>query len=116
MARFSPQPFGPGPQECEQALDIQKNPAGATASKAAREAVGADFLSRLRNAHLVFLGLAVMRWLIIALLVSLVALLVAAAGMARHIFVHRAELRRKQPSGTTSVVRAHEETDLESEV
>lgn len=34
-----------------------------------------------------------MRWLMIGLLVSLVALLLAAAGMARHILLHRASLR-----------------------
>jgi hypothetical protein len=36
-----------------------------------------------------------MRWLMIALLVSLGALLLAAAGVARHILVQRAKLRRK---------------------
>lgn len=34
-----------------------------------------------------------MRWLIISLLVSLGALLIAAAGMARHIWRQRAKLR-----------------------
>jgi hypothetical protein len=36
-----------------------------------------------------------MRWLMIALVVSLVALLIAAAGAARHIYLHRAQLRSK---------------------
>jgi uncharacterized iron-regulated membrane protein len=36
-----------------------------------------------------------MRWLMISLLVSLGALLIAAAGMARHIWLQRAKLRRK---------------------
>jgi hypothetical protein len=36
-----------------------------------------------------------MRWLIIAFLVSLLALLLAAAGVARHIMLQRANLRRK---------------------
>lgn len=35
-----------------------------------------------------------MRWLMIGLLVSLGALLIAAAGVARHIWLHRKELRR----------------------
>jgi hypothetical protein len=50
-----------------------------------------------------------MRWLIIALLVSLGALLLAAAGMARHVLLHRAG---KSPAIAPS---APEETDLESE-
>jgi hypothetical protein len=36
-----------------------------------------------------------MRWLMIALLVSLGALLLAAAGVARHILLQRQNLRRK---------------------
>jgi hypothetical protein len=36
-----------------------------------------------------------MRWLMIALLVSLGALLLAAAGVARHILLQRKNLRRK---------------------
>jgi hypothetical protein len=36
-----------------------------------------------------------MRWLMIGLLVSLLALLLAAAGVARHILLQRASLRRK---------------------
>ena len=40
-----------------------------------------------------------MRWLMIGLLVSLLALLVAAAGVARHIWVQHAKLRQKPPSG-----------------
>jgi hypothetical protein len=59
---------------------------------------------------------AVMRWLIIALLVSLGALLFAAAGMARHIWVQRAKLRRKPPAGAGHAVGVREETDLESEL
>jgi hypothetical protein len=45
-----------------------------------------------------------MRWLMIGFLVSLGALLLAAAGMARHILLHRTKLRHAPP--------AHE-TDLE---
>jgi hypothetical protein len=55
-----------------------------------------------------------MRWLIIALLVSLGGLLLAAAGMARHILLQRAELRRKPPAGAIKPVGPAEETDLES--
>jgi len=40
-----------------------------------------------------------MRWLMIGLLVSLLALLVAAAGVARHIWVQHTKLRQKLPSG-----------------
>jgi len=36
-----------------------------------------------------------MRWLMIALLVSLGALLLVAAGVARHILMQRKEIRRK---------------------
>jgi hypothetical protein len=49
-----------------------------------------------------------MRWLMIALLVSLSALLLAAAGMARHIWLQRGRL--EQPSSTA------EETAHETEV
>jgi hypothetical protein len=48
-----------------------------------------------------------MRWLMIFLLVSLAALLTAAAGMARHIRIHHAKLRQK-PNLDPS-----QETDLE---
>jgi hypothetical protein len=34
-----------------------------------------------------------MRWMMIALLVSVVALLLAAAGVARHIWLHRSQIR-----------------------
>lgn len=50
-----------------------------------------------------------MRWLMLCLLVSLAALLVAAAAMARHVWVHHARLRRQQPSRFDST----QETDLE---
>jgi hypothetical protein len=39
-----------------------------------------------------------MRWLIIALLVSLVALLVAAAGMVRHIWRRSRDTAAQRPS------------------
>jgi hypothetical protein len=40
-----------------------------------------------------------MRWLMIGLLVSLFALLVAAAGGARHILIQRSKLNRKPARG-----------------
>jgi hypothetical protein len=50
-----------------------------------------------------------MRWLMIGFLVSLGALLVAAAGIARHIRRHHAELR-EHPA---TALDALEETELE---
>jgi hypothetical protein len=52
-----------------------------------------------------------MRWLMIGLLVSLAALLTAAAGMARHIWLQRAKLR----SRPSAALEHAEETDLELE-
>jgi hypothetical protein len=40
-----------------------------------------------------------MRWLMIVLLVSLAALLVAAAGLARHIWVQHERIRSKPAAG-----------------
>jgi len=57
-----------------------------------------------------------MRWLIIALLLSLGLLLFAAAGTARHILLHRSKLRRKPPTDDGAVIGPSDETDLESEV
>jgi hypothetical protein len=56
-----------------------------------------------------------MRWLIIALLVSVAGLLAAAAGMARHILRQRAGLRRPSSEGDAAVVGTAEASDLESE-
>lgn len=53
-----------------------------------------------------------MRWLMIGLLVSLGALLLAAAGMARHIWLQRRRKHDKQPPDDRVVL---DETDLESE-
>jgi hypothetical protein len=53
-----------------------------------------------------------MHWLVIALLVSLGALLLAAGGVARHIWLQHARLRDKEPARPTP---ASEEADLESE-
>ena len=41
-----------------------------------------------------------MRWLMILLLVSLVGLLIAAAGVARHIWLHARKLRHEPPADT----------------
>ena len=43
-----------------------------------------------------------MRWLMIVLLVSVVAMLVAVAGLARHIWLQRAKLSGK-PGSETSI-------------
>ncbi|MGA2569730.1 MAG: hypothetical protein ABSF23_04360 [Terracidiphilus sp.] len=51
-----------------------------------------------------------MRWLVIVLLVSLGALLFAAAGVARHIWLHRARLRKLQ----TAAPGLAEESDQEA--
>lgn len=50
-----------------------------------------------------------MRWLLIALLVSLGALLFAAAGVARHIWLQRTKARNELPAALESF----EESDLE---
>ena len=61
-----------------------------------------------------------MRWLLIALLVSLAALLIAAAGMTLHIWVQRARLRSKLSSGAGKELDSPsgpaEDTDVETEI
>jgi hypothetical protein len=57
----------------------------------------------------------VIRWLIIALLVSIVGLLVAAAGMARHILRQRLKLKHQASQGDAAVVLAPETSDMDSE-
>jgi hypothetical protein len=52
-----------------------------------------------------------MHWLLIALLVSLLGLLLAAAGMARHIWLQRARLTSTEPA---EVIEPADEKDLES--
>ena len=52
-----------------------------------------------------------MQWLVIGLLVSLVALLLAAAGVARHIWRHRTRLGSAKAA---EVIEPAEGTDLES--
>jgi hypothetical protein len=61
-----------------------------------------------------------MRWLLIALLVSLAALLIAAAGMTLHIWVQRTRLRSR-PSTRNELIHDSttvpaEETDVETEI
>jgi hypothetical protein len=56
-----------------------------------------------------------MRWLIIALLVSVAGLLMAAGGMARHILRQPTKLKSKLPEGDVAGVGAAEASDLESE-
>jgi hypothetical protein len=53
-----------------------------------------------------------MQWLVIALLVSLCMLLLAAAGVARHIWLHHAKVRKTEPAHAPG---SGEEPDLESE-
>jgi len=43
-----------------------------------------------------------MRWLMIAFLASIVALLLAVAGVARHIWLRRSRLRSNPDAGTVS--------------
>ena len=54
-----------------------------------------------------------MRWLMISLLVSLVMLLIAAAGMAYHIWMQHKQLRRKPVIGAEEAIEQAEESDLE---
>jgi hypothetical protein len=56
-----------------------------------------------------------MRWLIIALLVSLGGLLLAAAGVTRHVWLHRKRLKENQFQSDRAVVNAPGEIDSESE-
>ena len=51
-----------------------------------------------------------MRWLLVVLLVSLGALLAAAAGVARHIWLQRAKL----PSDPPQAIEAVEKSDQEA--
>lgn len=56
-----------------------------------------------------------MRWLLIALLVSLGGLLLAAAGVTRHVWLHRKRLKASQSHRDAVVVSVPEKSDLESE-
>ena len=55
-----------------------------------------------------------MRWLMICLLVSLVGLLLAAAGVARHIWLKHRELNAR--TGGTAIARAGKGRDLVEEI
>jgi hypothetical protein len=50
-----------------------------------------------------------MRWLMIALLASVGALLLAAAGMARHIWLRRGHLEQQSPNSPDTL----QETEIE---
>ena len=66
--------------------------------------------------HLVFCAwFNPMRWLLIALLVSLAAMLIAAAGMMLHIWAQRRRSRSKL-SGAHAASGTAEETDVETEL
>jgi hypothetical protein len=56
-----------------------------------------------------------MRWLLIALLVSLGGLLIAGTGVARHVWLHRKKLKESHAQRSAVVAGASEESDLESE-
>jgi hypothetical protein len=56
-----------------------------------------------------------MRWLIIVLLVSLLALLIAAASVACHIMIQRAKLRRTPIKGAGRVLDPVEDADQDLE-
>ena len=57
-----------------------------------------------------------MRWLLMVLLVSLLGLLVAALGVARHIALQRARSRSKPSVGAAKAPGQAEETDVETEI
>jgi hypothetical protein len=57
-----------------------------------------------------------MRWLMIALLVSVVAMLVAVAGLARHIWLQRAQLRDKPAPATNEQPAANAAIDPVEEI
>jgi hypothetical protein len=56
-----------------------------------------------------------MRWLMIVLLLSVVGLLTAALGMARHIWVQRSQERRARDTQTELEADLAEETESEVE-
>ena len=57
-----------------------------------------------------------MRWLLIVLLVSLVAMLIAAAGMTLHIWLQRARQRSRSSAGAAKTPDTAEESDQETEL
>ncbi len=62
------------------------------------------------------LALVAMRWLLIAFLVSLGALLLAAAGVARHIWRHRAQARHNRAVLLDPAAEVGEEVNIEVEL
>jgi hypothetical protein len=56
-----------------------------------------------------------MRWLLVALLVSVGGLLLAALGVMRHIRLHRTKLQRASTKSDAVVVNLPDRSDLESE-
>jgi hypothetical protein len=56
-----------------------------------------------------------MRWLLIALMVSVCVLLVISAGVAWHIRRQHAQSRRKLPGGDPAQSEHHEENEVETE-
>lgn len=56
-----------------------------------------------------------MRWLIIVLLVSLLAMLLAAAGVALHIWLQHLKLRRQSATGAERAFDQADETDQDQE-
>jgi hypothetical protein len=57
-----------------------------------------------------------MRWLLLVLLVSLAALLIAAAGVAHHVWAQRRRSRLRTSEGTGAAPDSAEETDTETEL
>jgi uncharacterized membrane protein len=57
-----------------------------------------------------------MRWLLLVLLISLAALLIAAAGGALHIWVQRRRSRSGHSASAGAAPGAAEETDVETEL
>jgi uncharacterized iron-regulated membrane protein len=57
-----------------------------------------------------------MRWLLLVLLVSLAALLIAAAGVAHYIWAQRRRSRHKPSAGAGAAPDSAEETDIETEL
>ncbi|MGD0548363.1 MAG: hypothetical protein ABR991_11125 [Terracidiphilus sp.] len=57
-----------------------------------------------------------MRWLLLVLLVSLLGLLIAALGVARHIWLQHARLRSKPSAGAVAVSGLAEEADVEKDI
>jgi hypothetical protein len=56
-----------------------------------------------------------MRWLLIVLLVSVFALILASAGVALHIWRQHAKSRRNASVSDPSYAIIHEESDIETE-